>query len=94
MTIISTVSLSGCGAFSENEKSPNTGSPAPGHLRVYLNMLENDYQDMTLHVWNNEQCSAYKGTDTDWNRGLQFDGVDDAFGAYWDLPILDSTRAA
>ncbi|KXF81525.1 pullulanase-type alpha-1,6-glucosidase [Enterovibrio coralii] len=47
---------------------------------------------MTLHVWNTDKCSAYKGADTDWNRGLQFDGVDDAYGAYWDLPIHDSAQ--
>lgn len=48
------------------------------------------YDGLTLHVWNNDACSAYAGQDTDWNSGLELEGVDSEHGAYWTLDVDSS----
>ncbi|MBC5830954.1 pullulanase-type alpha-1,6-glucosidase [Vibrio metschnikovii] len=48
---------------------------------------DNDlYQGLTLHVWNDNHCRAYAGSNTEWNNSLVPNGIDANFGAYWHLP--------
>lgn len=48
---------------------------------------DNDlYQGLTLHVWNDNHCRAYAGSNTEWNNGLAPNGIDATYGAYWQLP--------
>ncbi|ELR65653.1 Type II secretory pathway, pullulanase [Photobacterium marinum] len=53
--------------------------------RIYINLDDGDYSDITLHVWNNEKCSGYAGADTGWGTGLPVTGISETYGAYWDL---------
>jgi len=48
------------------------------------------YDKATLYVWNNDTCGGYAETDEghdDWGTGIKPTGVDDKFGAYWDLQV-------
>lgn len=73
-------------------------NPTGNNLRIYLNLLaeqkgivESDYSGFTLHVWNNDTCGSYDGSDTDWNDGLAITDFDSNFGAYWDVPFKQSS---
>ena len=73
-------------------------NPTGNNLRIYLNLLaeqkgifESDYSGFTLHVWNNDTCGSYDGSDTDWNNGLPITNFDSNFGAYWDVPFKQSS---
>lgn len=41
------------------------------------------YEGYRLHTWNNDACSAYADSDTDWANGRVHNGVDPNYGAYW-----------
>jgi pullulanase len=41
------------------------------------------YEGYRLHTWNNDNCSAYTDSDTDWANGRVHNGVDPNYGAYW-----------
>lgn len=63
---------------------------------IYYNREDDNFDGWTLHVWNNDQCSGVLGLEfgssTSWENGLQPDGIDPNFGAYWvlDLDGMDS----
>lgn len=86
--------LVGCNSSSDDESS------STGTVTVYykadpiMQRQGNDadlYQELTLHVWNGESCNAYGGSNTDWNSGLTPDGIDNTYGAYWNLPYTQDT---
>ncbi len=89
--MVTTMGLSGNNSFSLEHEKTSLFPPAK-HVRLYLNMADDDYQDMRLHVWNTEQCNNYRGVDTPWSKGLLYTGIDKKFGAYWDLPIVDRIK--
>ncbi|WP_343299966.1 pullulanase-type alpha-1,6-glucosidase [Vibrio sp. Of7-15] len=62
-------------------------SLAPNTTRLYLNLADNNYADMTLHVWNNDKCANFDGKDTDWGAGLPITGTSKTYGAYWDIAV-------
>ena len=47
------------------------------------------YDGYRLHTWNNETCDSYESESlaASWDNGLQFDGIDPAYGAYWILQL-------
>lgn len=49
------------------------------------------YNGYRLHTWNNESCDAYDtgSIAPSWQNGLQFDGIDPNYGAYWILNLKD-----
>ncbi|MEP4889236.1 MAG: alpha-1,6-glucosidase domain-containing protein [Aliiglaciecola sp.] len=47
------------------------------------------YEGYRLHTWNNDTCSAYADSDTDWANGRVHDGVDPNYGAYWVIELVD-----
>ncbi len=49
------------------------------------------YDGYRLHNWNNDACDSY-ATDSlaeSWGNGLQFDGIDPNYGAYWILNLKE-----
>ncbi|GAC14300.1 pullulanase [Aliiglaciecola lipolytica E3] len=46
------------------------------------------YEGYRLHTWNNDACSAYADSDTDWANGRVHDGVDPNYGAYWIVDLI------
>lgn len=49
------------------------------------------YQGLTLYIWNGQNdngeiCNAYGGNGHGWGEGPIPDGIDDTYGAYWNLP--------
>ena len=49
------------------------------------------YRDLTIHSWNDANCTAYKDdSTTDWGQGKPSAGIDPYFGMYWVLNLLDS----
>lgn len=49
------------------------------------------YEGYKLHTWNNDQCDAYASTSIapSWDNGLQIDGIDPTYGAYWILDLKE-----
>ncbi len=89
--MVMTIGLSTDKAFS-SEQEETSLFPPNKHVRIYLNMADNNYQDIKLHVWNTKHCNNYRGVDTLWTKGLVYSGIDKKFGAYWDLPIVDKNQ--
>lgn len=49
------------------------------------------YRDLTIHSWNDANCTAYKDdSTTDWGQGKAPAGIDPYFGMYWVLNLADS----
>ncbi|GAA6183172.1 pullulanase-type alpha-1,6-glucosidase [Aliiglaciecola sp. NS0011-25] len=48
------------------------------------------YEGYRLHTWNNDTCSAYADSDTDWANGRVHDGVDPNYGAYWVIDLVEN----
>lgn len=58
--------------------------------RVFLNMEDDTAaSNVQLHVWNDETCSAYAGSNTPWDAGLPITGNSDTYGDYWDIALKD-----
>ncbi len=54
--------------------------------RVYFNTPDGDDAFFTLHIWNNETCDNFAGTDTSW-PGIAPTGQSETYGLYWDIPV-------
>ncbi|WP_333607707.1 hypothetical protein [Arsukibacterium sp.] len=49
------------------------------------------YRDLTIHSWNDANCTAYKDdSTTDWGQGKPSTGIDPYYGMYWVLNLADS----
>ncbi|HAU8283245.1 TPA: pullulanase-type alpha-1,6-glucosidase [Vibrio vulnificus] len=98
MPLMATSLLIGCNSSNDGETAnpqPDTGKVA----RVYFKASEtatraaadsSAYDQASLYVWNNDTCGGYAETDEghdDWGTGIKPTGVDDKFGAYWDLQV-------
>jgi len=58
--------------------------------RVFLNMEDDTAaSNVKLHVWNDDTCSAYAGSDTPWDAGLPISGNSETYGDYWDIALKD-----
>uniref|UniRef100_A0A486XTU3 Putative pullulanase n=1 Tax=Rheinheimera sp. BAL341 TaxID=1708203 RepID=A0A486XTU3_9GAMM len=75
-------------------KDPN--APAPSVVAgqneavlFYKRPQDGTYDGYRLHTWNNETCDAYQPSSIapSWDNGLQYDGVDQNYGAYWILDL-------
>lgn len=87
--------LIGCNSSSSDSEEAEASSS----VRVYYkastsaqaqSAQSDDYSGASLYVWNDESCAAYSGGNpdaSDWSKGLSPDGVDDQFGAYWELEV-------
>lgn len=67
-------------------------TPSDNQVAIYYNrtdQAENQFDGWTLHVWSTDECSGATVT-TDWFNGLQPDGVDPNFGAYWLVDTVDN----
>lgn len=93
-----TACLDGSSSNSSEEPNVNTQTvtlyyKADDHPVAY-SAISDLYQGLTLHLWNDENCSAYSDSGTDWNNGLVPSGIDNQYGAYWELNVNanDSTQ--
>ncbi|MGF1872045.1 pullulanase-type alpha-1,6-glucosidase [Photobacterium indicum] len=58
--------------------------------RVFLNMEDDTAaSNVKLHVWNDDTCAAYAGSDTSWDAGLPITGNSETYGDYWDIALKD-----
>lgn len=49
------------------------------------------YKDLTIHSWNDPDCTAYKDeSTTNWGVGKPSAGIDPIYGMYWTLDLLDA----
>ncbi len=85
--------------YNENLPMP---AVVPGELEavLYYNRVAygatNDqgdasYDGYRLHSWNNDECDSY-GPDSiapSWDNGLEIDGIDPTYGAYWILDLKE-----
>ncbi|CAM5181219.1 alpha-1,6-glucosidase domain-containing protein [Alishewanella longhuensis] len=55
----------------------------------YKRPQDGAYEGYRLHTWNNENCDAYLPSSIapSWDNGLQFNGIDPNYGAYWILNL-------
>ncbi|WP_019614813.1 pullulanase-type alpha-1,6-glucosidase [Psychromonas ossibalaenae] len=106
MAIVASLALLGCNDSSSNDvvvPSPDptpTPDPTPDFVTagdkeavIYLlgeNSLLKSAAEKTLHVWNNDECSALDGDKISgfeqWDEGVTASG-EDAAGIYWVLPL-------
>jgi len=75
-------------------KDPNAPAPSvfagPNEaVLFYKRPQDGTYDGYRLHTWNNETCDAYQPSSIapSWDNGLQYDGVDQNYGAYWILEL-------
>ncbi len=52
-------------------------------LVIFFNRLDDNYTDWGLHLWANDECTAYGGSDVDWAAPQVKSGDDPNYGAYW-----------
>ena len=49
------------------------------------------YKDVTIHAWNDPDCTAYKDeSTTNWGQGKTPEGIDPIYGMYWTLDLVES----
>ncbi|WP_337880171.1 hypothetical protein [Rheinheimera sp.] len=49
------------------------------------------YKDVSIHSWNDPDCTAYKDeSTTNWGQGKAPAGIDPNFGMYWVLDMVDA----
>jgi pullulanase len=49
------------------------------------------YKDLTIHTWNDPDCTAYKDdSTTNWGQGKPATGIDPVYGMYWTLNLVDA----
>jgi len=50
-----------------------------------------NYDNYRLHTWNDDTCNAYGAeySESDWNDGHKFTGIDPVYGAYWQIDLLE-----
>ncbi|GGW60756.1 pullulanase-type alpha-1,6-glucosidase [Alishewanella tabrizica] len=75
-------------------KDPNAPAPVvkagPNQaVLFYKRPQDGVYDGYRLHTWNNENCDAYLPSSIapSWDNGLQYNGVDPNYGAYWILEL-------
>ena len=75
-------------------KDPNAPMPVvmagPDQaVLFYKRPQDGVYEGFRLHTWNNEACDAYLPSSIapSWDNGLQYNGVDPNYGAYWILNL-------
>lgn len=61
---------------------------APGEALVYYYREDGNYDGWGLHLWNTG-CTGVVN-ETDWAEPLAAAGVDDQYGAYYRVPLLDN----
>lgn len=86
------------------EENPIADTPAPidtavtGQAVVYFRKNgEQDsanYEGITIHTWNNSNCTAYaedgdNASVTSWGQGKAPTGIDPNYGMYWVLDLVD-----
>ena len=74
---------------------PNAPTPTvmagPQQAVLYYKRADGNYNGYRLHTWNNESCDAYQQSSlaASWDNGLQHNGVDPNYGAYWLLNLKE-----
>ena len=49
------------------------------------------YKDLTIHAWNDPDCTSYQDeSTTNWGVGKAATGIDPIYGMYWTLDLLDA----
>lgn len=82
------------------EVNPIAGAPAPasvgitGQAVVYFRKSGTqdsaNYEGITIHTWNNSNCTAYADNSiTSWGQGKAPNGIDDNYGVYWELDLVE-----
>ncbi len=72
-----------------NPKLPSpVVTPAAEQAVIFFNK-KGSYDGYRLHTWNNESCDAYLDSSLakSWDNGLEPNGVDPVYGAYWLLNL-------
>ncbi|WP_255554903.1 pullulanase-type alpha-1,6-glucosidase [Moritella sp. 24] len=85
IAIMTSSLLFGCNSSSDDT---DTSPVKDTNYKVYFKSHTDNYDNASLYVWNDGNCSAYTGTNPDagdWNKGLKPDGEDAEFGIYWSL---------
>lgn len=77
-----------------------TITPAAGQTVMYFRINEHSgdgsadealYQNITIHTWNNSNCSAYDdASTTTWGTGKGWTAIDPNYGAAWVLDLADA----
>lgn len=97
--VVAALSLSGCNSSSNSGTTPPVEDVVKAQdLQAVIYVMSDTKTraaaDMTLHVWNNDQCKALDGDKIDgfqnWDKGVQASGSDDN-GYYWILPLVSET---
>jgi pullulanase len=65
--------------------------PSDSQAVIYYLRNDDNYDEWTIHAWNNASCNGYAdfgddGSDnagTEWDAGLVHSGIDENYGAYW-----------
>ena len=69
------------------EIEPPVVKPSATQGAVFYLRADGEYDGFALHAWNNENCDGYadfeSGAGTEWTAGLEPDGIDPNYGAYW-----------
>lgn len=69
---------------------PTPVAAASGNQAViYYNREDQDFSGWTLHIWSAGECTGSAVASTDWENGLQPDGIDPEFGVYWIVDAMD-----
>mgnify|MGYP001038386315 CR=1 FL=1 len=79
------------------EENPIADAPAPaytamdGEAVIYFKKADGDYSGITIHTWNNSNCTAYneETSATSWGQGKTHAGDDENYGRYWVLDLVD-----
>ncbi|PCH96198.1 MAG: pullulanase [Gammaproteobacteria bacterium] len=67
----------------------DTSLPAPvvtageNEVVIFYNRADGVYTDWGLHLWANDECTAYDGPAVDWGAPQLKSGDDPNYGAYW-----------
>jgi hypothetical protein len=83
------------------EANPIEGAPTPEYTAganeavIYFrkngDQTEANYTGITIHAWNNSNCTSYNEDTsiTNWGSGKASAGIDDNYGMYWVLDLVD-----
>lgn len=68
-----------------------TGEKAVVFYRKNGEQTGANYENITIHSWNDTNCTAYneETSTTQWGSGLAATGIDDNFGMYWILDLQE-----